>query len=93
MIRDLDSSLSPLPCYLFFIASSLSPHLVRFLARLSALCRASCRLPSFPFQRFGRPDCGSSYWWYGVDGRRSRCRLIKMVLVERANELSKVPDS
>ena len=42
MIRDLDdkelgqnsdSSLSPLPCYLFLVASSLSPYLVRFLAR------------------------------------------------------------
>ena len=42
MIRDLDdkglgqnsdSSLSPLPYCLFFVASSLLPHLARFLAR------------------------------------------------------------
>ena len=36
LCQNLDSSLSPLPCHLFFVASSLSPHLMRFLARLFA---------------------------------------------------------
>ena len=32
--QNLDSSLLPLSCCLFLVASSLSPHLARFLARL-----------------------------------------------------------
>ena len=49
MIRDLDDkelgqnledfSLLPLPCCLFFVASSLLPHLVRFLVRLVGCLR------------------------------------------------------
>ena len=33
MIKDSDSSLSPLPCRLFLVASPFSSHLARFLAR------------------------------------------------------------
>ena len=102
MIRDLDdkgleflfvtSFLSPLSYCLFFVASSLSPHLACFLARLGALRSASCQSPSFPLQRFGGPDYRSSYLWCGVDGKRSYYRLVKMVPVERADELFEVLD-
>ena len=102
MIRDLDdkghrfllvtSSLSSLPCRLFLVAFSLLSHLTRFLARLGALCSVSCRSPLFLLQRFDGPDCESSHWWCGVNGRRSCCRLIRMILVERADKLSEVLD-
>ena len=44
---------------------------------------------------FGRPsrlDCWSGHRWCGVNSRRSRGRLAKMVLVERADELFEVLD-
>ena len=73
-------SLLPLPCGLFFVTV------------LGALLSASCRSPSFSLQRFNRLDCWFSHWWYGINSRRSRRRLVRMVLVERADELSKVLD-
>ena len=92
MIRDLDFSLSPLPCCLLFVASSLSPHLARFLACLGTLRSASYQLPSFSLQRFGGPNCGSSHQWSGIDGKRSCCWFVRMIFVERASKFSKVLD-
>ena len=47
---------------------------------------------SLLFGRSSRLDCRSSHWWCGVDSRRSRGRLVRMVLVEHADELSEVLD-
>ena len=47
---------------------------------------------SLSFGRSSRLDCRSSHWWCGINSRRSRGRLVKMVLVERADELSEVLD-
>ena len=89
MIRDLDdkglgqnsdSSLLSLPCRLFFVTS------------FDAFLSESCRLPSLLFKRFGGPGCWFSHQWCGVDGRKSCCRLVRMVFVEQADELSKVLD-
>ena len=94
MIRDLDdkglgfllvtSSLSPLSCRLFLIAS--------LGVRLGALRSTSYRSSSLPLGRLGGLDCWPSHRWYSVDCRRGRCWLIRMVLVERADELPKVLD-
>ena len=87
MIRDLDnkrlgqnsdSSLLPLLYRLFLVAS------------LGLLFSASCWSPLLSFG--GELDCWSSHWWRSVDSRRSHCRLVKVVLMERADELSKVLD-
>ena len=75
------------PCHLFLVASSLLPCLAR-LARLSALCSAFCRLSLFPLERF----CGLGHRWCGVDCRRSRHRLVRVVFVKQADELFKVLD-
>ena len=74
--QNSDSSLSPLSCRLFLVAS------------LGAFLSMSCWSPSLLFGR--KLACWSSHWWRGIDGRRSRCWLVKMVLMKRANELSKV---
>ena len=54
------------------------------------------RSPSFcwssPLLFGGELDCWPSHWWRSVNGRKSCCRLVRMVLVERANELPKVLD-
>ena len=76
--QNSDSSLSPLPCHLFLVAS------------LGALLSTSCWSPSLSFGK--ELDCWSSHWWCGVDGRKSRCRLVKVVFMKRADELSKVLD-
>ena len=90
MIRDLDdkrlgqnsdSPLSPLPCCLFLVPS--------FGTFLSASCWSSL----LSFERLDGPGCWSSHRCCGVDGRRSRCRLVRMVLVERADEFSEVLDA
>ena len=47
---------------------------------------------SLSFERLSGRDCQSSHRWRGVDSRRSRGRLVRMVLVERADELSEVLD-
>ena len=67
----------------------ISPYCLFLLASLGAFLSASCRSPSF---LFGGEDYWSGYWWRGIDGRKSRCWLVKMVLIEQANELSKVLD-
>ena len=84
---DSNSSLLPLPCCFFLGASSLAPHLTR-LSRLSALVSTSYRSFFFSLERLG----WSRHWGCNVDCRRSRRRLIKVVLVEQADELSKVLD-
>ena len=76
-------------CRLFLVASSLSPCLTR-QACLGALCSAFCW--SFLLLLDGELDCWSSHRWRGVNGRRSRCRFVRMVLVEQADELSKMLD-
>ena len=61
------------------------------VASLDTLCSTSfCYLSLLLFGR--ELDCWSSYWWRGVDGRRSRCWLIRIVFVECADEFSKVLD-
>ena len=101
MIRDLDdkglgqnsdSSLLPLPCHLFLVASSLTPLPCRFffVASLCALFNASYWSPSLLFD--GELDYRSNYWWHGVDSKKSHCWLVKMVLVKQADKLSKVLD-
>ena len=73
------------------IASSLLPLLcpcLARLARLGALCSAFCRSSLFPLERFGR----LGHQWCGVNCRRSRRRLVRVVLVEWADELSKMLD-
>ena len=47
---------------------------------------------SLSFERLSGRDCRSSHWWRGVDSKRSRGRLVRMVLVGQADELSKVLD-
>ena len=47
---------------------------------------------SLSFGRSSRLDCRSSHRGCGVDSRRSRGRLVRMVFVERADELSEVLD-
>ena len=78
------------PIWLGFlpVTSSLLPCLARLLARFCALFSAFCRLSSFPLERLGR----SSYRWYGIDCKRCCRRLVRVVFVERADELSKVLD-
>ena len=49
-------------------------------------------LSSLLFRRSSRLNCRSSHRGCGVDSRRSRGRLVRMVLVERADELSEVLD-
>ena len=78
-------------CRLFLVASSLSPRLAR-LAHLSALCSAFCWLSSFLLERLSGLDCWPSHWWCGVDCRRSCRMLVREVLVERVDELSKMLD-
>ena len=85
----LRTSLTWIPlCHLFLVASSLSPRLVH----LGAFRSASCRLSLFLLERLSEDGYWSSHWWCCIDGRRSFCRLVRMVLVERADELSKVLD-
>ena len=80
MISDSDSSLSPFPCCFFLVTS------------FGVLFSASCWSPSFPLERLDGLDCWSSHWWCDIDCRKSRRRLIRVVLMERANELSKMLD-
>ena len=47
---------------------------------------------SLSFGRYSRLDCRSSHRWCGVDSRRSHCRLVRVVLVERADELPEMLD-
>ena len=47
---------------------------------------------SLSFGRSSWLDCRSSHRWYSVNSRRSRCRLVRVVLVERADELPEVLD-
>ena len=84
------SSLSPLLCCLFFVASSLSPHLAHILACFGALRSASCRLPSLLFG--GELDCWLSHGQSRVQGCWCCCRLLRVVLVEGADYLPEVYD-
>ena len=47
---------------------------------------------SFLFERLIGRDCWSSHWWRSVDSKRSRGWLVRMVFVERADELSEMLD-
>ena len=47
---------------------------------------------SLSFERLSGRDCRSSHRWCGVDSRKSRGRLVRVVLVERADELPEVLD-
>ena len=47
------------------------------------------RSASLPFEG-GRPDCRPSHRRSGIDGRRSRCWLLRMLLVEAADQLLEV---
>ena len=86
------TALTQIPsCRLFFVASSLSTHLA-CLPRLGALCSASCQSFLFPLERLGGLDCWSSHRWCGVDCKRSCRWLVRVVLVERTDEHSKVLD-
>ena len=49
-------------------------------------------LSSLLFERLRGLDCWSSHRWYGVDSRRSRGWLLRMIFVEQADKLSKVLD-
>ena len=49
-------------------------------------------LSSLSFGRLRGLDCWSSHRWCSVNSRRSRGRLIRMILVERADKLSEVLD-
>ena len=42
------------------------------------------------FERLSGLDCWSSHWWCDVNGRRSRGRLVRMIFLEQADELSEV---
>ena len=62
-----------------------------FVASLNAFCSTFfCWSSSLLFS--GKFDCWSSYRWCNIDGRGDCCRLVKMVLVEWADEFSKVLD-
>ena len=67
MIRDL-VRIWILLCH-FFLATSIG-----------TFFSASCRLSPLSFGR--ELDGWSSHWWRSVDGRKSCCRLVKMVLVK-----------
>ena len=62
-----------------------------FVVSLDALCSTSFRWSS-SLLFSGELDCWPSHWWRGVDRRRGRCRLVRMVFVEQADELPKVLD-
>ena len=47
---------------------------------------------SLLFERLRWLDCWSSRWWCGVNSRRSRGWLVRMILVERADKLFEVLD-
>ena len=47
---------------------------------------------SLSFGRYSRLDYRSSHRWCGVDSRKSRGWLVRVVLVERADELPEVLD-
>ena len=49
-------------------------------------------LSSLLFERLRWLDCQSSRWWCCIDNRRSRGWLIRMIFVERADELFEVLD-
>ena len=49
-------------------------------------------LSSLLFERSSRLDCRSSHGCCGVNSRKSCARLIRMVFVEQADELSEVLD-
>ena len=55
-----------LPCCLFFVVSSLSPHLARIIARFGVLRSASCWLPLILFG--GELDRWFSHGRSGVQG-------------------------
>ena len=80
------------PCRLFLVAFSLSPRLARLLAHLGVLLSASCRSLLFPLERLSGLDYWPSHRWCGIDCRKIRRRLVKMVLVERGDDLFKVLD-
>ena len=61
-----------------------------FIVSFGMLFSASCQSPLLLFG--GELDYWSSHWYCNVDGRRSHCCLIRMVLVEQANEFSKMLD-
>ena len=90
MIRDLDDK----ELGFLLVTSSLSPFLCRFffVTSFGALLSASYWLPLFPLERLGELDCWSSHRWCGVDYKRSCHRLVRVVLVERTDELSKILD-
>ena len=72
-------------CRLFFVVSSLLPHLAYILACFGALCSVSCRSPSLLFG--GELDHWLSHGQSGVQGCWCRRRLLRVVLVEGADHL------
>ena len=62
-----------------------------FVASIDALCSTFvCWLSSLLFG--GELDCWSSHQYCGVDGKKSRWRLVRIVFVEQTDELSQVLD-
>ena len=35
-------------------------------------------------------DCKPSHWWSGIDGRRGRCRLFRVIFVEQSDQFLEV---
>ena len=58
----------------------------------SSFVRAVGWSSSLSFGRPSRLDCRSGHRWCGVDSRGSRGRLVRMVLIEQADELFEVLD-
>ena len=44
------------------------------------------------FEKLSGLDCRSSHWWRNVNSRRIHGQLVRMVLVEQADELSEMLD-
>ena len=65
---------------------------MHLLAHLGAFLSVSDRLFSFSLERLDGLNYWSRYWWCSVDCRRSCRRLVRVVIVERADELSKILD-
>ena len=81
---------SPAICWLLALENKTNSDAF-LVASLDAFCSTSfCWLFLLLFGE--ELDYWSSYQWSNVNGRRGCCRLVRMVLVEQADELSKVLD-
>ena len=74
------------------VLTQIFPCCLFLVALFGALLSASCWSSLFLLQRLSRLDGWSNYWWCSVDSRRSCCQLVRIVLVEQADELFKVLD-